>query len=302
METSESLVEARNTPTVVFETTIFALVMALSLLGNLMVCYAVRRSPRLRCPSNYYIISLALTDVFQALLIMPLSVVLLATGRWPFGRPLCFFAAITKISLAKTSTFTMALMAINRYYRIVKPAKYQTIFTKKLIIATASVVWVTPFFMFFLGVFAFEFDVKPSLGFATCMIEFDPLALPVLFLLVYSPYFAIGFCYWKIYRVVKMHNANVSWKSANVEHVQVSKTLFVTVVGFASLWVPAHVIFIVSILVSLPRQLTFLVTLLVFTSSCVNPFIYGFMNRAFKIEFKKILTPRSTHSIATESS
>ena len=125
--------EERNTPTVVFETTIFAFVMILSLLGNLMVCYAVRRNPRLRCPSNYYIISLALTDISQALFVMPLSVVLLATGEWqPFGTPLCYFAAISKMSLAKSSTFAMSLMALNRFYKIVKPAKYQTIFTQEI--------------------------------------------------------------------------------------------------------------------------------------------------------------------------
>ena len=267
-----------------------------------MVCYAVRRNQRLSCPSNYYIISLALTDISQALFVMPLSVVLLATGEWQFGTPLCYFAAISKMSLAKSSTFTMALMALNRFYKIVKPAKYQTIFTKKFIITTASVVWVTPVFSTLLVVSSYEFDVIPTLGFATCMIEFNPFALPVLLVFVYSPYFVIGFCYWNIYRFVKMHSANVSWQRANVTHVKVSKTLFFTVVGFASLWVPAHVIFIMSILTSLPRQLTVVATLLVFTSSCVNPFIYGFMNRAFKHEFKKCFTQRSTRSISTESS
>ena len=55
--------QERNTATVVFETVIFTLTMILSLFGNLMVCYAVQRNPRLRSSSNYYIISLALTDI-----------------------------------------------------------------------------------------------------------------------------------------------------------------------------------------------------------------------------------------------
>lgn len=294
-------VDERNTPTVVLETAIFALVMVLSLLGNSMVCYAVRRSPSLRTPSNYYIISLALTDIFQALFIMPLSVVFLATGKWPFGSHLCHFVAITKISLAKVSTFTMGLMALNKYYKIAKPAKFPSIFTKKFIIASASVVWVEPFVFFLLVVFAVDFGVRPILGFATCVIDLNPLALPVYIFQTYSPYCVIGFCYWKIYRFVRMHNESVSWQSANVKHINVSKTLFVTVVGFASLWVPAHAMFIMSILTSIPRQLEILVTLLAFTSSCVNPFIYGFMNRAFKIQFKNIFAPRNTNSIAAES-
>ena len=100
-----------------------------------------------------------------------------------------------------------------------------------------------------------------------------------------------------------MHNANISWQSANVEHVKITKTLFVTVIGFASLWVPIHAINATSLFApDLPRQLKYFVTFLVFTSSCVNPFIYGFMNRAFKNEFKKCLIPRKKQSIGTESS
>ena len=75
----------RNTVTVVFETFLFTLAMILSLIGNLMVCYAVRRNPGLcRRPSNYYIISLALTDISLALSTMPWSVILLATGKCIF--------------------------------------------------------------------------------------------------------------------------------------------------------------------------------------------------------------------------
>ena len=118
---------------------------------------------------------------------------------------------------------------------------------------------------------------------------------------MYLPYFVIGFCYWKIYRVVRMHNANISWQSANVEHVKITKTLLVTIVGFAILWVPAHAVFVAFLFeLYVPHQLKFMVTFFVFTSSCVNPFIYGFMNRAFRHEFKKILTTRN-NPIASDS-
>ena len=193
-------------------------------------------------------------------------------------------------------------MALNRYYRIVKPAKYQTIFTKKFIITSASAVWCTLIFISLISAFAFGFRSYANAAFATAIIDVSRLAIPAVILVTYSPYFVIAFCYWKIYKVVKMHNANVSWQSANVEHVQVSKILLVTVVGFVSLWVPAHTIFIMSFYITLPRQLALFSTLLVYTSSFINPFIYGFMNRAFKNEFKKWLIPRNRQSIGTESS
>lgn len=292
--------EHRNTATVLFETGLVTLVMVLSFLGNLMVCHAIRRNPRLRCPSNYYLISLALTDIFQAVLVMPLSVFLVAMGRWPFGTPMCYVSAITKLSLSKTSLLTMALMALNRYYKIVRPASYQSIFTKRFIVITASAAWVTMVLMSL--IFAFASDSRPQddLSFAVCTIDFEQF-VPVVLIIMYLPYFVIGFCYWNIYRVVRMHNANISWQSANVEHVKITKTLLVTVVGFAILWVPAHAVFVFLFKLYVPHQLRFMVTFFIFTSSCVNPFIYGFMNRAFRHEFKKILTTRNSHSIASDS-
>ena len=268
--------------------------MFLALFGNILVCFAVYRNPTLRRPSNYYIISLALSDILQALY-MPLSIGLAVTGHWPFGSAACYFAAITKLSLAQISVYTMALMALNRYYKILKPSKYQTTFNKKFIIVTASLVWILPIFITLLTCLVFGFDAKPNPGFVLCVIEFPNFVFPIVSIALYLPYSIILFCYWKIYKVVKMHNANVSWQSSNVEDVNISKTLFATVVAFAGLLIPGHVVFGTSILLGFyyfPHRLMFLVTLLVFVSSCVNPFIYGYMNRAFKNEFKKCLRPR----------
>ena len=62
---SESMLVDRHIATVVTETTIFALVTIISFLGNLLVCYALYRNPRLRNASNYYFTSLALSDIFS---------------------------------------------------------------------------------------------------------------------------------------------------------------------------------------------------------------------------------------------
>ena len=293
--------EDRNTMTVVSETAILSLVTILSLAGNFLVSLVVYRSPRLRCPSNYYIISLALSDVLQALCTMPLSIVFLAAGRWPFGTSLCYFSAIVKYSLAKISIYTMVLMAINRYYKIVKPAKYQTTFKKRFIVITASLGWVIFTTYAIIASLVIGSNAKEDQDFAICLIQYPRSAIPILNLFMYLPYFPIIFCYWKIYRVVKVHNANVSWQSSNVEDVKVSKTLFATVVGFVSLWMPANCIYLYSVSSPpLPRQLALFATMLVFSTSFVNPFIYGFMNRTFKKEFKKYLMMKKTHTIDTE--
>ena len=293
--------QSRHVAIVVFESFLFIFVMVLSLFGNLLVCYAVYRNPRLRYPSNYYIISLAMTDILQALCTMPVSVVFLSTGHWPFGKDLCYSSAITKFVLTKASIYTMALMALNRYYKIVKPSKYQALFKKKFIVVTAVLAYAIPIFVALVFAFVLNQATKPSPGYALCKTQIrDPRFLIIITILLFSPYIIIGFCYWKIHKTIKMHNASMSWKTSNVQDVKISKTLGVTVIAFVCLWLPVHVTFTVSILAGvseLPRLVTLLCTLLIFLASCVNPFIYGFMNRSFNAEFKKFLFLRPKPSV-----
>ena len=297
----EGIMEERHIATVVTETTIFALVMIISFLGNLLVCYAVYRNPKLRNPSNYYIISLALTDISQASCSMPISVAYLATGKWSFGSAACAFIAALKLSLTMISAFNMALMALNRYYKVVKSNKYQAVYKPRNIVTTALLAWIIPIAFVILSVFVFDEKAKPNPVYALCVIQFPIVSIAVILGLTYSPYFIIVFCYWKIYRKVKMHNTNLSWQSSNAADVKVSKTLLVTVVSFVSLLLPAHIIFTVhGVLrpIGFPRFVALLAVFLLFMTSCTNPFIYGYMNRAFRSEFKKFLMPKRCHSVA----
>ena len=100
---------------------------------------------------------------------------------------------------------------------------------------------------------------------------------------------------------MKVHNANLSWQSSNATDVKVSKTLFDAVVSFVSLLLPAHNMFTVhGVLrpIGFPRFVAFLAVFPLFMISCTNPFIYGYMNRAFRSEVKKFLMPKRGHSVA----
>ena len=226
----------------------------------------------------------------------------LATIEWSLGTSACEFFAILKTCMTESSVFNMALMALNRYYKVVKPNKYQAIFKPRNIVITALLVWIIPLTFVILSVFALDQETEPNPGFAICVIQdtqsaFYPLVLSVM----YSLSFIIAVCYWKIYRKVKMHIANLSWQSTNAADVKISKTLFVTVVSFLSLVLPAHIIFTSYKIVgpaNIPRFLSLLAILFVFMTSCTNPFIYGYMNRAFRSEFKKLLIPKRRHSVS----
>ena len=98
-----------------------------------------------------------------------------------------------------------------------------------------------------------------------------------------------------------MHNANLSWQSSNAADVKVSKTLFITVASFVTLFSPASIIVILHEFLwstGFPSFVSLLAVFLTFMTSCTNPFIYGYMNRAFRSEFKKCLMLKRGHSVA----
>lgn len=61
----------------------FALVLVLgTAAGNILVCLAISRERRLQNVTNYFLMSLAITDLMVAVLVMPLGILTLVRGKW----------------------------------------------------------------------------------------------------------------------------------------------------------------------------------------------------------------------------
>lgn len=65
------------------------LVIVVTIVGNVLVCIAVCLVRKLRRPCNYLLVSLAVSDLCVALLVMPMALLYLVLGKWPFGTFMC---------------------------------------------------------------------------------------------------------------------------------------------------------------------------------------------------------------------
>jgi hypothetical protein len=68
------------------------ILIVITLVGNLMVCFAISLVRRLKSqPANLLLVSLALADFLVGLLVMPIALVNLLDDRWILGLlfPLC---------------------------------------------------------------------------------------------------------------------------------------------------------------------------------------------------------------------
>lgn len=59
--------------------------------GNILVCLAICWERRLQNVTNYFLMSLAITDLMVAILVMPLGILTLVRGEWLFLISLCVF-------------------------------------------------------------------------------------------------------------------------------------------------------------------------------------------------------------------
>ena len=283
------------------ETFLLAVINVAAFFGNLLTCYAVYRNQRLRTLPNMFVIALAVSDILMSIFCMPFSVVTLFHGRWAFGESFCRFDGFGALTFALASLQTMGLIAVSRYFCIVKPEKYAVLFKKQRALLYIAVVWcvalvgsVPPFFMKNAG-----FEFQP--GKAMCLYTFErniPYAVFLGLVYIAAPLTVIKICYAKVFysvsrsnRVFSLEN-NLHQLRANVEEAKVTKTLAAVVVGYACCWLPIGVIDYIDVAQgkpTFPRQAYLTYGILIYLSSTINPFIYGGTNKQFRREFKAIL-------------
>jgi len=77
---------------------LYAVVIVVAIGGNATVCTVVATHRRMRTVTNYFIVSLACSDVLMATLCIPMTFVANVLVRyWPFGATLCpivFYAQV----------------------------------------------------------------------------------------------------------------------------------------------------------------------------------------------------------------
>ena len=79
----------RGVVLVVCETASYLLTLSLGITGNLFVLLSVYRNTQLRTIPNYFIASLAISDLLLPLLCAPQSITAVIFGRWPFNQDVC---------------------------------------------------------------------------------------------------------------------------------------------------------------------------------------------------------------------
>lgn len=297
------------------------IVIIVSIAGNVLVCAAILLYERLRSTlTNYFIFSLAVSDVITASIVMPMDVdLILKNHAWTHGEAICNIFVTAYLIAAPLSMLNLLAVSIDRYCAITNPLHYSSLMTRKVVIITIVSLWT--YAILFAVIAMVGWPLYPSsLQKGMCVFNVQP-AYSLVSSLVNFVFPTISMCvlYYKIYKIAKVHARRIdrreNFSHAHVEYtsnlgtsatnekknfksltknIKAAKTIALLVSAFLFCWMPYTLASSISILCGQAcfeniAADVFSVTLLIaYTNSALNPFLYAFHNRDFRESFRRL--------------
>ncbi|KAM6207422.1 trace amine-associated receptor 2 [Sarcoramphus papa] len=281
----------------------------LTILGNLAMIVSISYFKQLHSPTNFLILSMAVTDFLLGFAIMPYSMVRSVENCWYFGMTFCKVHYSCDLMLCLASIFHLCSIAIDRFYAICHPLHYASTMTVAAIKQIIAVCWSVPS-AFAFGVVFSEAYASGIEGYDTlvkcsslCPIVFNKLWGAVLFTVgLFAPACIMIGIYVKIFTVSQRHTCELSQAHRHTKSDKknqlsknkdrkAAKTLSIVMLGFLICWFPCFFTTLIDPFLnfSTPLPLFDALNWLGYLNSFCNPLIYGFFYPWFRKTFKYIL-------------
>ncbi|XP_061582017.1 histamine receptor H2a [Cololabis saira] len=296
---------------------ILSLLILMTVGGNVLVCLAVCASRRLRCLTNCFIVSLAVTDLLLGLLVLPFSALLQLNDDWPLGPVFCNFYISMDVMLCTASILTLLAISVDRYLAVTLPLRYTSLVLPWRVAVAMAGVWTVSVAVSFLPIQMGWNTVNgtvqnqgPWASERSCRFELNrPYVLTDSLVTFYLPLVAMCWTYLRILQIARAQakrNNNpstcttlVSSATAVVlrEH-KATVTLAAVIGAFVVCWLPYFILFTVLGLEEHPDPGVVpefpVVLWLGYANSALNPILYGALNRDFSVSVRRQPSPTIT--------
>ncbi|XP_068122111.1 adenosine receptor A2b [Hyperolius riggenbachi] len=289
------------------------IIAVLSIVGNVLVCWAVAINSTLKNATNYFLVSLAVADIAVGLLAIPFAITISIGLQTDFHS--CLFFACFVLVLTQSSIFSLLAVAIDRYLAIKIPLRYKSLVTGKRARTIIAVFWIL----------SFGIGLTPLMGW-NCMegcgsnstLSTRNSTVSCLFekvvTMTYMVYFNFFGCvllpllimlgiYIKIFMVARKQLRQIELKCVGADNsrttlqkeVNAAKSLAIIVGLFAFCWLPIHILNCITLFdpefhKKKPEWVMNTAIILSHANSVVNPIIYAYKIRDFRYTFRKIIS------------
>nr|XP_061793533.1 histamine H2 receptor-like [Nerophis lumbriciformis] len=306
---------------------VLTLLILLTISGNVLVCLAVCASRRLRCLTNCFIVSLAVTDLLLGLAVLPFSAHLQLTDDWPLGPVFCNFYISMDVMLCTASILTLLAISMDRYLAVTMPLRYSSLMLPWRVFVAMASVWTVSVAVSFLPIYMGWNTVNGTVQNygqpeRTCRFELNrPYVLTDSLLTFYLPLLVMCWTYFRILRIARAqikriisarptcvtsysgrnHQSPITTVVSSVpasalrEH-KATVTLAAVIGAFVVCWLPYFILFTALGLKEHPdpnKVPEFSIVLwLGYANSALNPILYGALNRDFRSAYTHLLRCR----------
>ncbi|XP_010285295.1 PREDICTED: neuromedin-U receptor 1-like [Phaethon lepturus] len=287
---------------------IYLLIFVVGAVGNTLTCIVILRHRFMRTPTNYYLFSLAVSDLLVLLLGMPLELYDM-WSNYPFllGASGCYFKTLLFEAVCFASILNVTALSVERYIAVVHPLKAKYVVTRNHAKRVIITIWVLSVICSIPNTSLHGLQplyvpgrgwvpnseictlVKPRLTYnliiqiTTIVFFFLPMGtISILYLLI-----GLQLKKEKMLEALgaksgggrNCHNAQGQKK---VKRRQVTKMLFVLVVVFGICWAPSHMLHMF-------QYVHIISGVFFYLSSAANPILYNLMSTRFREMFKEVM-------------
>ncbi|XP_070541241.1 D(1) dopamine receptor-like [Ptychodera flava] len=292
---------------------ILGFIILFTVLGNTLVIISVFVYRRLRSNiTNWFIVSLAISDLLVAILVMTWAAVNFVAGYWPFGK-FCQVHMALDIMLSTASILNLCVISVDRYWAVMKPFQYQTKMTQKRALLMIIVAWILAALVSFLPVMtqAHRVPGDPDSLLADppqCEFKLNGIYATVSSAIsFYIPSTIILIIYYRIYKTASRIEKQIKQqeRTLNIKHKhsrsfgerKAVKTFGLIIGIFVICWLPFFIVNCIRAFCDscVPIECFIALTWLGWVNSTLNPIIYA-TNRDFRRAFRQLLCCGRPHA------
>ncbi|KAJ3587109.1 hypothetical protein NHX12_013499 [Muraenolepis orangiensis] len=286
---------------------IYSVICAVGLTGNTAVIYVILKAPKMKTVTNMFILNLAIADDLFTL-VLPISIAEHLLRYWPFGEVLCKIILSVDHYNIFSSIYFLTVMSVDRYLVVLATVRskrmpyrtYRAAKTASLCVWLLVVVIVAPF-----TVFAGVFVSPDRAARKSCVLSFPSpegswFKASRIYTLVLGfaiPVSTICILYTAMLYRLRNMRLNSNAKALDKAKKKVTLMVFVVLAVCLFCWTPFHLSTIVALTTDLSNTplligISYFIASLSYANSCLNPFLYAFLDHSFRKAFRKMLECR----------